>query len=106
MHRACSYGCSQIRNNTEGSYNCFCLKGFFLPNLKKLALVRFGEIKYRAPLVNGFRSHMTSLRSMVTSVSVFSSLSDLYSYGYLKLILTKLKLMRKPNRQTINKQML
>ena len=24
------HGCSQLCNNTKGSYNCFCLKDFFL----------------------------------------------------------------------------
>ena len=39
------HGCSQLCNNTEGNYNCFCLKGFLLQKDNKTCVGTFWWIK-------------------------------------------------------------
>ena len=40
------HGCSQLCNNTKGSYNCFCLKGFFLRNDNKTCVGKFVKVDF------------------------------------------------------------
>lgn len=36
-----SHGCSQLCNNTLGSYNCFCLKGYWLQKDNKTCVDKY-----------------------------------------------------------------
>lgn len=38
-----SHGCSQLCNNTLGSYNCFCLKGYWLQKDNKTCVGRLSS---------------------------------------------------------------
>lgn len=38
-----AHGCSQLCNNTLGSYNCFCLKGYLLEKDNKTCVGRLSS---------------------------------------------------------------
>ena len=38
-----AHGCSQLCNNTLGSYNCFCLKGYLLEKDNKTCVGKFSS---------------------------------------------------------------
>ena len=38
------HGCSQLCNNTKGSYSCFCLKDFFLKKDNKTCVGKLHQV--------------------------------------------------------------
>ena len=38
------HGCSQLCNNTMGSYSCYCLKGYWLKRDNKTCVGKFGKV--------------------------------------------------------------
>lgn len=63
-----AHGCSQLCNNTLGSYNCFCLKGYLLEKDNKTCVGRLSSKTSRL-----FFLPWASLRDLCDSLIRFRS---------------------------------